>query len=173
MRHQGHFEAKYGDTLDDIRVFQELVARFLRPFAEGADILDIGASEGHFQFLFKDISKTYLGIDPNPRAPAVERATIAGTSGRYDLIIYCHVLEHVEDPISELRMANGRLKQDGRVFVAVPYGTAPWAWEYDSHLWLFREDNLKRIAQCASLRVQSMFKINLRRDCEELWAMLR
>ncbi|MDA1282958.1 MAG: class I SAM-dependent methyltransferase [Chloroflexi bacterium] len=41
-------------------------------------------------------------------------------SGRYDLIMLRHVLEHVDDPINQLLQLSSHLTADGRLFIEVP-----------------------------------------------------
>ena len=57
---------------------------------------------------------------------------------RYDAIVYCHVLEHLTDPLSTIALARKHLAPNGRFVVALP-NVATWRmrlhllsgrWEY-------------------------------------------
>ena len=103
----------------------------------------------------------------------MRKGTLGDVSGHYDLVLFCHVLEHLQNPLVDLILAKHRLREGGHIFIAVPHAGSPWSSAYDSHLWMFDEHTLPRIAAEACLKVKDMFKINFRRDCEELWALLR
>jgi len=170
-KHQGHFEGVHGDSLKDVRGYQEKTARYLAPLAVGR-VLDVGASEGYLGKCLP-FAKSYEAIDINPRDPCVRKGTICAAEGAaYDLIVYCHVLEHVLDPIGELTKARKLLDKNGFVFVAVPLAPSFWSYAYEGHLWMFNEETLPRVASHAGLTVKDTMKVNFRRDCDELWVLM-
>jgi 2-polyprenyl-3-methyl-5-hydroxy-6-metoxy-1,4-benzoquinol methylase len=102
----------------------------LRPFLSGGRVLDVGCATGDFLLVARDRGWEVLGVDPSPAADQARAAGLricGGTirdaeieAGSLDLITFWDVLEHVPDPVGELRLAAGLLRQDGLVALTVP-----------------------------------------------------
>ena len=140
--------ATYGDGLR--QAFERIVAlpdersdnagrveRILRFATErgmpGRRALDVGS--GLCVFLHRLVQAGWHGtaLDPDERAVAHARAvvgveavcgdymTIAGL-GRFDLVTFNKVLEHVEDPVAMLSRSVDNLAENGFVYIEVPDG---------------------------------------------------
>lgn len=98
-------------------------------------LLDIGSGLGVFPYRMKEAGWDCTVLDPDARA--VEHATtvvcvraIKGDFltidpdqvGRFDLMTFNKVLEHVIDPIGMLQRATGFLRPNGRVYIELPDG---------------------------------------------------
>jgi SAM-dependent methyltransferase len=99
-------------------------------------VLDVGS--GLCVFLHRLKAQTGWGctaLDPDPRAAAHAREVVGVEAitgdfmrmtpqGRYDLVTFNKVLEHVLDPIAMLAKADGYLAPRGAVYLEVPDGEA-------------------------------------------------
>ncbi len=97
----------------------------------GGRILDVGFGNGRFLKIASDMGWTAEGIDFDPKAVEVARAQglnvscasaaeLATRNARYDIITLSHVIEHVHDPISLLRVLNRLLKPNGHLWLDTP-----------------------------------------------------
>lgn len=118
-------------------------ARVKRLLAYGAShlastnptLLDVGSGLAVFPFAMQAAGWQCTAIDPDQRAAAHARE-VAGVEailgdflqlppasiGRFDVVTFNKVLEHVEDPIAMLRRARPLIKEGGFVYVEVPDG---------------------------------------------------
>ena len=112
----------------------------VRAFAEhhfGASkhvrLLDVGAGLGVFPHAVKQVGWQCTAIDPDPRAVQHIRETVGVDAvqgdfmkleelGRFDVVTFNKVLEHVEDPIAMLARARDVLAPGGFVYVELPDG---------------------------------------------------
>jgi SAM-dependent methyltransferase len=170
--HRRHFGSV--EELQKVRRYQQITWGYIKTLYYDLphnSILDVGASEGYLKDL---CSSWYCGIDISPIGDYVIKGTILDVSKLvpdrlFDLIIYEHVLEHVDEPLSNLYTAYNLLKPNGLLFIAVPYASCPWAWEEVSHLHLFNEVNLEKMLIKAQFDIIEWVKVELRKDAIELW----
>ena len=106
----------------------ESVALAGLPSGRRSSILDIGCGSGVLAYALSLLGLTEVtGIDPY--APSdrvfdtgarVVRADIDDVTGRYDLVMFHHSLEHVPDPAGALESAREHLTDVGRILVRMP-----------------------------------------------------
>ena len=81
--------------------------------------------------------------------------------GKADLIIYNHVLEHVLNPVEELKLARTALSDEGLLYIAVP-GIKWLYFSYDmnflkfiqnAHVWHFSLTTLKNLCGVSGFRL--------------------
>ena len=97
--------------------------------------LDIGSGTGVFSYAMKDLGWICTAIDPDPIACEHIKSrlgiqTICGDFlslslnmiGKFDVISFNKVLEHIENPIEMLSVANELMNQDGLIYIEVPDG---------------------------------------------------
>ena len=98
-----------------------------------------------------------LGLDLRMGGP--EEALKEGIRG--DLLIYSHVLEHVRDPVEELRKLRQLLEEGGLLYIETPYigrigkrlhGDSLCYWQR-AHLWEFQLEHVMYFANRAGLSV--------------------
>jgi SAM-dependent methyltransferase len=117
---QVHFN---NSKIDDLRRVKYLVQ-------DGSfRLLDIGCASGSFMSCVKDMLPlaTVFGIEPdeqyhdycNAKGQIVVKS-IVGDVIPFNVITMWHSLEHLEDPISELKRIARWLTDDGRIFIEVP-----------------------------------------------------
>jgi len=97
-------------------------------------ILDVGSGLCVFLYRMKEAGWNCTALDPDPRATAHAKdvagvdQTIHGDfmkvkdGGRYDVVTFNKVLEHVQDPVAMLAKALDYLKPGGFVYIELPDG---------------------------------------------------
>lgn len=93
--------------------------------------------------------------------------------GRFDLIVFRHVLEHLLDPIEVLKKVNQALSPQGVVYIAVPDmmhpdGSLANFWYRCVHTYYYSEVTLSRIAAIAGLEPLVICSEN-----SELWGIFK
>ena len=130
-------------------------------------ILDIGCGTGR---MGNDLEETFsckvFGIEPNESAAQLARnkgmRVHTGVLGdfncgeRFDLVLLIHVLEHLVDPVSDLRRIHQLLKPTGKLVIAVPNVNALerkifakyWdGWDIPRHVQHFSSESLRYILE--------------------------
>jgi SAM-dependent methyltransferase len=125
-------------------------------------LLDVGCATGVFLDFAKRRGWTVEGVEPG--AAAAYATQVLGLnvhqcdlrsaglpSGSYDVITMWNVIEHLQDPLADLREARRLLKPDGLLVVATPNAASidrrlfgsDWAfWELPRHNWIFDRHTL-------------------------------
>ena len=107
--------------------------KFIKKYLKG-DILEVGAGCGSFtkNYLNKSINsitlteldkKNILDLKEKFKANAnikILNKNIEDVSGKFDSIIYLHVLEHIKNDNLEIRKATNKLKKNGKLIILVP-----------------------------------------------------
>ncbi|MFH1826983.1 MAG: class I SAM-dependent methyltransferase [bacterium] len=123
------FESKQLDYKDK---FKFLVAS-LQQYKKSGKILDVGCSSGILLKLLQDLGYEVFGIEPNYKAYLEAKKKLGGriykgkieeyiikNKSKFDIIIYNHVLEHVNNPRKELKLAGEVLKKNGLFVFGLP-----------------------------------------------------
>jgi 2-polyprenyl-3-methyl-5-hydroxy-6-metoxy-1,4-benzoquinol methylase len=147
----------------------------------GTRALDVGCGSGEFLCLLRFLGWETVGIEPDAAAVAVARRQYgldvrSGTlpdadlpSGAFHYVRSCHVIEHVEDPIGELRQIAEALAPGGRLYIETPNAAAHNAsrmgpnwlgWESPRHLQIFDPVTLASALREAGLDVMSTATVN-------------
>lgn len=100
-------------------------------------LLDVGSGLGVFPYVMKQRGWYCTALDPDPRSAQHARDVVgidaatgdfmaleANKVGRFDVITFNKVLEHVEDPLAMLKRSREFLAPGGFVYVELPDGEA-------------------------------------------------
>ncbi|MEE9303710.1 MAG: class I SAM-dependent methyltransferase [Thiotrichaceae bacterium] len=99
-------------------------------------ILDVGCGAGHLLYSLKEAGfKQVQGADPFNEADVeyknnlkIIKQTIHEVEGNWDLIMFHHSFEHVEDQLEVLQSVAKRLNEGGTCLIRVPT-VSSWAWK--------------------------------------------
>ena len=133
-------------------------------------VLDVGTGLGVFLHRMKQVGWEGVALDPDKQACAhicdvvgVETNCTdfmkAGDIGKFDLVTFNKVLEHVKDPVTMLAKAREHVRLDGYIYVEVPDGElAAKEGKGREEFWLghwhiFSADSLKSLFEQAGLEV--------------------
>ena len=127
--------SQYDSWLDELEVRERMWKRRLKlvlPFRKSGSLLDVGAGIGQFLSLARpyyqdvhgtEVSTTALQVAKQKYGLELFHGTLEGIAccGKtFDNISLFHVLEHVPDPISALRICHSLLSDQGVLIIAVP-----------------------------------------------------
>ena len=125
-------------------------ARYLRELepvrrrVERPRLLDVGAGTGQLMALAKERGWEVFAVEPSEDACQFLRQQfgaasvvgrdvqeLRGEAGQYDGIIMAHVIEHLADPLADLRLVRRLLAPGGRLVVATPNESSfyDWLWQ--------------------------------------------
>lgn len=117
-----------------------MIAAMVQP---GAKVLDIGCGTGAISKFLMDTRGVQLqGIEPDPQRVALARERGVNVTqgffdektieslGKFDVVVFADVLEHLPDPSAALRLACNVLKPDGAVVATIP-NIAHWSVRLD------------------------------------------
>lgn len=114
-------------TDDDKRAFK--IAKRISNYRkiENMSIADIGGSEGHnLKYFLRDNSCYIIDFEKWESHSSAkylgETVEDMPNEMRFDLVLYCHILEHIVDPIKELFSIKSKLNDKGIIYIEVPFG---------------------------------------------------
>jgi SAM-dependent methyltransferase len=139
--------------------------RLIKPYLGNQKLLDIGAGTGYFLKYCSDKGIMAEGVEPDADARALadkqHRLRLNGEEylekypdENFSVITMWHVLEHVHDLNNRILEIRRLLKQDGRLFVAVPnhnsadahHYKAFWAaYDVPRHLYHFDPESIQKL----------------------------
>lgn len=153
---------------DDARRF-----RYLSDEMTNHDLLDFGCGAGGFMMRARTRARSVTGVELETRLKphysanglnVVEGLDRLKAEAKFDLITAFHVVEHLEDPISMLRLLSKRLTPRGRLIIEVPspgdalltlFGSSAFSQftYWSCHLYLFNAANVPALAAKAGMKV--------------------
>jgi SAM-dependent methyltransferase len=130
-------------------------------------ILDVGCGRGELLFHLKSAGcKHVTGVDPYltgtvPEGLDIRVCSLGEVSGQWDLIMFHHSLEHMDEARNVLTQVKSLLAPSGWCIVRIP--VVGWAWEHygvnwvgldaPRHRFLYSVDGFKKLASVAGLNV--------------------
>lgn len=153
--------------------------RLINSISKKGKILDVGCGTGHFINACQQNGWAITGVEPDKQARKVASdktgQTIADDLSKidennFDVISMWHVLEHVSDLNQYMRMLVERLKENGKLIVAVPnhksndaiYYKADWAaYDVPRHLYHFDQNTMNQLANKYGLKVAKTLPMKL------------
>lgn len=112
---------------DDKRAFEiaKRISKYRR--TTSLNIVDIGGAEGHNLKYFLGDNTCYI-VDFEKWDSVSEAIYLCETvedihhEMSFDLVLYCHILEHVVNPMKELFAIKSKLNANGMIYIEVPFG---------------------------------------------------
>ena len=129
---KGHGYVDYDADKEAMRpVFERHLAHFEKALGRNGRLFDVGAATGYFMHMAKARGWDVHGVDISEFAAAQGRSRgldlIAGTiknetrpDGSYDLVTMWDVIEHMPDPVSDVRKAHRMLRSRGLLAINTP-----------------------------------------------------
>jgi ubiquinone/menaquinone biosynthesis C-methylase UbiE len=118
-------------AVPSIRLKRDATARHLRLERKGTRLLDIGCGNGAFVGAARAVGWDAEGLDPDPNAAAIGRATglpitvgslpkLSFPDASFAAVTMSHSIEHLHDPVAGLREIRRILEPGGTVWIATP-----------------------------------------------------
>jgi SAM-dependent methyltransferase len=167
-----HYDQNYFEWQKSVGRFSaESCAFIYSPYILPGDVvLDFGCGGGFM--LANLICTKKLGVEINPfarneaKANGIEvfECVEAVPESSVDIVISNHALEHVHDPLSELRKIRRALRPGGRLVLVTPFERiARWQpGDINQHLYTWSPLNLGNLVSLAGFEVESAEIINHR-----------
>lgn len=120
-----------------VKLFSPIVKK-IKQYKSSGNVLDVGCSSGILLELLKKENYDVFGIEPNKQSFNLARkkfgkrifhgiltqlyysVLIRSSKQKFDVVIYNHVLEHIEDVQLELKLVKRILKKDGIFVLGLP-----------------------------------------------------
>ncbi len=150
----------------------EITASYIRLFIDkDYKVLDVGAADGELSHYLPCLVD---GIDIEPATDNIQKATIFDMPlDYYDMIVYNHVLEHIEDIYGEIRRAIQSLKQNGYLFIACPDASSEWAYNLDAHISMINKYTIDKFCKKFNLSLIEQSYHCFRDNRIEIWNVLQ
>ena len=135
---------------------------------EFESVAEIGAGGGWNLIPFIEDGKYCVGYDYSPNLVAGGRQQgidiiledQRGLIGEYDLIMLKHVLEHVDNPVKQLRELREHVSADGHLFIEVPGIVKKIPSIQNAHYHYFSERTLASVVEQSGFEITSIRSIN-------------
>jgi protein-L-isoaspartate O-methyltransferase len=148
------------------------------------DILEVGAGSGSFTRSISEVASHLVSVEPSQKffndlakkmdsinnaesfcgtlSDFVASAGAGRVPRKFDRVMYTHVLGHIRDDISELKLAKQQLRRNGKAIVVVPsmprlYGSVD---SLSGHQRRFTFNELKTVAELSGFEVESIRYFN-------------
>jgi SAM-dependent methyltransferase len=145
----------------------------VRPLKKDSAILDVGCANGRELSAYWACGfRNLLGIDPYLSEDIhygcgvrILKKELKEVDGKFDLIMFHHVLEHIPDQCGMLELAKEKLNGDGQIIVRIPLSDSETALAYREkwvqldaprHFFLHSRKSLSFLAEKTGLRVDKM-----------------
>ena len=138
-------------------------------------VLDIGCSSGILLQLLKNKGFDVYGIEPDKKAYLTASKKFKAkiffgflegfakkTKNKFDIIIYNHVLEHIDDVLNEIKLSKSILNKNGILTIGVPntgniiFSLRKKYWESlmpNEHIWHFSTEYLVNLLKDQGFKI--------------------
>jgi len=160
-----HYGKKYFEWQKSVGRFSANACAFIfRSYIlPGNDVLDFGCGGGYMLANLNCAKKYGVEINASARVVAKENGIDVRASldemptASIDVVISNHALEHVHDPLGELRKIRRALRPGGRLVLVTPYERS-FRWQpgdINQHLYTWSPMNLGNLVSLAGFKVES------------------
>ncbi|MFH1318656.1 MAG: class I SAM-dependent methyltransferase [Candidatus Omnitrophota bacterium] len=123
-------EPKQSDNIGRVSRIHQFAKKYFKDLS-GCSLLDVGSGLGVFPYAMKQLGWDCIALDPDYRVvehlekyvgvKAVKADFLTAVNlGKFDLITFNKVLEHVVDPIAMLKRSKQFLKPGGLIYIELP-----------------------------------------------------
>ena len=154
--------------------------RLIRKFSPtGANLVDYGCGTGEFLSTCREKGWVVKGFEPSQKAAEIARlknevpvedpSVFVDLQDRsLDVITLWHVLEHLPDPVEKMEMFHMKLRDQGKLIIAVPnhesydaqvYGKDWAAWDVPIHLFHFSKSSMNFLAEKSGFKVSQVINM--------------
>jgi 2-polyprenyl-3-methyl-5-hydroxy-6-metoxy-1,4-benzoquinol methylase len=147
----------------------DIISNRLGRSLKSSFVLDVGCGPGGILKYFKEKGNSVLGFEldkksiefGNSRGIDITDESFGKFEKTADLIICCHVLEHLLDPVSYLNEIREKLKKDGLFYVEIPlleninreyFGEIAKCFQ-NAHVYYFTKVSLENLARKSGFRI--------------------
>jgi 2-polyprenyl-3-methyl-5-hydroxy-6-metoxy-1,4-benzoquinol methylase len=133
-------------------------------------ILDVGCGSGTFLLALSEAGFRQLqGVDlyveasiEYPGGVRILKGSLEACEGKWDVVMFHHSFEHLENPLETLKTAAGLLVGEGTIVVRIPivsshawekYGIAWVQLDAPRHFFLHSRESISRLAKAVGLQV--------------------
>lgn len=141
-----------------------------RPLHARSPILDVGCGNGRELFSYRLCGFTnLLGIDPYLQNELdrgsefqLQKKELSQVEGKFDLIMFHHVYEHLQDPLGTLELAKSLLNPGGQILIRIPLSDSETARKYGAkwvqldaprHFFLHTRKSMNVLAEKCGMKV--------------------
>ena len=145
----------------------------VKPLKKNSAILDVGCANGRELSTYWNCGFTnLLGIDPyltgdirHECGVRIVKKEIREVSGKFDLIMFHHVLEHLQDPLGTLELAKSLLNPGGQILIRIPLSDSETARKYGEkwvqldaprHFFLHTRKSMKFLADKFGMSIEKV-----------------
>jgi SAM-dependent methyltransferase len=169
---KSHYDKNYFEWQKEVGELSASACSFLfEPYVKpGHSVLDFGCGGGFILSRLRCAHKYGVEVNPSARDEAARNGlTVLSDLGEMknasvDVVISNHALEHVRDPLGELRRMRQTLKPGGRLVLVTPFerGSAWRPADKNQHLYTWSPMNLGNLVTSAGFKVESAVVISHR-----------
>ncbi|MDO8658649.1 MAG: class I SAM-dependent methyltransferase [Candidatus Levybacteria bacterium] len=176
------FSTFYEDRKEKFRKLFFPIAQNLMLFKKSGDVLDVGCSSGILMEILNKKGFNVWGIEPNSQAHTAAKKKFGDkifygilenfleyNKKQFDVVIYNHVLEHIDDINKEFRLIKRTLKKNGILIIGLPNTSSvifylrQMFWELlrpNEHVWHFSEKYLTKYLNNNNYEILNMIFYN-------------
>jgi len=166
--------ANYKEDKKTIKRNMDNYLRKIRKLKSSGRILDVGCATGYFLEIAQkekfnpygiDVSQYAIDIAKKKFAEKVQYSSITDSklnNKDFDIITMFDILEHLKEPIGDLKILHKSLKDDGLLVIQTGDANSTWAkimkynWHFyapPQHLYFYSADNIKTLLNKAGFKI--------------------
>jgi SAM-dependent methyltransferase len=144
-----------------------------RPLHARSPILDVGCGNGRELFSYRLCGFNNLrGIDPYLQKELnqgpefqLQKKELSQVEGKFHLIMFHHVYEHLQDPLGTLELAKSLLNPGGQILIRIPLSDSETARKYGEkwvqldaprHFFLHTRKSMKFLADKSGMSIEKV-----------------
>lgn len=163
------------------RLFAKHHLKIIKKFIKSGDLLEIGPGGGYFLDEARKNGFDPYGIEINPRQARYIKNTLkipcedkelsldSFSDKKFDIIYHCDILSHFNDPVTEFKKMNRKLRKDGYLVfetgiltnVNIKYLNLFPSFQLPDHLFIFSDNSLLKLLNNTGFALIKIFRYSL------------